>query len=103
MKFLDKQISEAKDNYNYFFIKLIFCIFKNIFKLSIILILSSVFNYTIINIIAIMFTIYYFYNSISIGKYYFNIIKEIKDTLVFDELYFEIDFNLLHNDLFRSV
>jgi hypothetical protein len=49
MKFLDKQISEARNNYNYFFIKLIFSIFKNIFKLSIILLISSIFDYTIIN------------------------------------------------------
>lgn len=103
MKFLDKQINETRNNYNYFYIKLIFSILKNIFKLSLILLLSSIFNYTIINIIAIICTIYYFYNIISITIYYFDIINDIRDTLNYEELYFEFDFNILNNDMFRSV
>ena len=103
MKFLDKQINDARNNYNYFFIKLIFLIFKNIFKLSVILLLSNVFNYTLINIIAIISTIYYSYNIISIINYYMNIIKDIKDTLGEDKLYFEIDLSLLYCNFFKGV
>lgn len=102
MNFLDKQISETRDNYNYFFIKLIFSIFKNIFKLSIILLLVSIFNYTVINVIAIIYTVYCFYNIISISKYYFNIIKDIKDTAGYEDFSFEINANLLYNGIFNG-
>lgn len=102
MNFLDKQINEARENYNYFFLKLIFLIFKNIFKLSTILFLCSIFNYTVINIIAIICTVYYFYSIISISKYYFNIIKDIKDTFGYEDFSFEINIDLLHNDIFNG-
>ena len=100
--FLEKQINEAKENYNYFCIKLIICIMKNIFKLSIILLLSSIFNYFIINVIAIICTVYYFFILFDIIKYYSNIIKDIKDTVGYEELCFEINFDLLNKDIFRG-
>lgn len=103
MNFLDKQINEANDNYNYFFTKLIFCILKITFKLLIVLLLSSIFNYIFINIIAILFTIYYFYNIIKVSKYYIDIIRDIQETLGYTKLCFEIDLNLLHINLFRGV
>ena len=34
---------------------------------------------------------------------YFDIINDIRDTLNNDELYFEFDFSLLYNDMFRNV
>ena len=95
MNYLDKQIKHARDNYNYFFIKLIFCILKNMIKLSIMFLLSSIFNYTCINIIVLLYTIYTIYNIYSLCVYYFNIINDIKDTLGYEELTFEIDFSLI--------
>ena len=50
---LDNQIEIAKYNYNYFFTKMIVKILQTCFKLSCILLISEIFNYTIINIIAI--------------------------------------------------
>lgn len=102
MNFLDKQISNARENYNYFFIKLIFSILKNIFKFSIILILSNIFDYTIINIIAIICTLYYSYKIISISAYYLNIINDIKNTLGYEDYSFEINVELLSNYFFRG-
>lgn len=103
MNYLDKQIREAKDNYNYFFIKLIFGILKIIFKLTVVLLISNIFNYTIINIIAIFYTFYSIYDISSTCKYYFNIINEIKNTLGFNNLVFEIDLNLINRSFVKSV
>lgn len=103
MNYFDKQIRTAKDNYNYFFMKLIFGILNIIFRLSIMLLISIIFNYTIINIIALIYTVYSFYNIVNICKYYFNIINDIKDTLGYSDLYFEIDFSLFDNNIFKGV
>lgn len=103
MNYLDKQIRAAKDNYNYFFMKLIFSNLNIIFKLSIMLLISSIFNYTIINIITLIYTIYSLYCIINICNYYFNIIKDIKDTLGYSDLSFEIDFSLFDNNIFKGV
>ena len=54
---LDNQIEVAKYNYNYFFTKMIVKILQTCFKLSCILLISEIFKYTIINIIAIIYTI----------------------------------------------
>ena len=103
MNYLDKQIRIAKDNYNYFFMRLIFSVLKVIFKLSFILLLSSVFNYLIINIIALIYTIYSLCNIYFIIKYYSGIINEIKDTLGYDDYSFELDFNLVNNNIFKGM
>lgn len=103
MNYLEKQIKDAKDNYNYFFIKLISCIFKTIGKLSIVLLISSIFNYTIINIIALIYTIYSMYNLYFVWNYYFDFINSIKNTLGYNNFTFEIDLNMLHSDIFRGV
>lgn len=101
--FFDKQISIARDNYNYFFIKLVFSILKSIFKLSIMLIISSIFNYTIINIIVLIYAVYSLYNICSTVNYYLDIIKDIKNTLGYDDLAFEIDVNLINSNFFKGV
>jgi len=103
MNYLDKQVIDAKNNCNYFFVKLIFCVLKNLFKLSIILLISGIFNYTIISIVVLVYTIYSLYDTFNVCKYYFNIINDIKNTLGYNDFYFEIDFNLIHSDFFRGV
>lgn len=103
MNYLDRQLQNVKDNYNYFFVKLIFTIFKVIVKLSFMLLISSIFNYTVINIISLIYTIYAMYNVYSIWRYYSNIIDDIKNTLEYDDLSFEIDTRLLSGSLVKDV
>lgn len=102
MSFFDKQKNDVRENYNYFFLKLINLISKDIFKLSSILFLCCIFNYTISNIIGIMCIIYYFYNIISISKHYADIIKDVKKVLGYGCFYFKINFGLLNNNIFKG-
>lgn len=101
--FLDRQINEAKENCNYFFIKLIFCVLKNISRLALLLLISSIFNYLVINIIALIYTFYSLFNIIYIFNYYTNVIKDINDTLGINEFSFEIDFGLVNGNIFKGV
>ncbi len=103
MNYFDKQINDARDNYNYFFIRLIFEIFKIFFKLSIMLLISGIFNYIVINIIALLYAIYSMYNIGIIFKYYLNIINEIKNTMGFNNYVFEIDLNFISRNFFKGV
>ena len=103
MKYFERQIKEAKDNYNYFFMKLIIDILKVLMKLSIILLITCILNYTIINILALIYTIYSLFIIGWLYKYYFNIINDIKDTLGYSKLSFEVDFNFINRGILRSV
>ena len=78
---LDNQIEIAKYNYNYFFTKMIVKILQTCFKLSCILLISEIFNYTIINIIAIIYTIISLFNIYIIISNYKYIIEDIRKTL----------------------
>lgn len=102
MNYFDRQIDDARSNYNYFFIKLFFSILKIIFKLSIILIISNVFNLTFINIMAICYTIYSFYEIYRVCTYYIDIINDIKNTLEIN-LVFEINFNNISKNILNGV
>ena len=97
MSYVTNQLEEAKYNYNYFFMKMIIKVLQVCFKLSFILLLSSIFNYLIINIIAIICTSIY-----NIIKNYVYIIEDIRDTLNID-LSFELDLNVLSNNLFKGM
>lgn len=103
MNYLDKQLKEAYVNYNYFFVKLIFSIFKIIVWLAFMLLISSIFNYTIINIMVLIYTFYALYSIYDIWKYYTIIITDIKETLKLDNLSLEIDTNLLNINFFKGV
>ena len=103
MTYFDRQIKIARDNYNYFFMKLIFSIFNIIFKLTILLIIVSFFNYVIINIIALLYTLYSFYRIYRIYVYYIAIINDIKNTLGYNDFVFELDFNLINRNIFKGV
>lgn len=101
--YLNKQIDIARNNYNYFFMQMITKIFIVLLRLSIILLISGVFNYTIINIIAIVYTIISIYRIVFITSNYKYIIEDIKDTLGFKDLSFEIDLNFIRNNIFRGM
>ena len=103
MKFLDQQIRIAKDNYNYFFMKLLFSVLKIIFNLSVVLLFSSVFNNLVINIIALIYTIYSMYSIYFVSIYYINIINDIKDTLGYNDYIFEIDFSQVNNSVIKGL
>ena len=100
--FLNNQIEEAKYNYNYFFMQMIIKILRVCFELSFVLLLSSIFNYLIINILAIICTIISFVNIFDIIKKYKYIIDDIKNTLGIDYL-FELDFNVISSNLFKGI
>ena len=100
--FLNNQIEEAKYNYNYFFMQMIIKILRVCFKLSFVLLLSSIFNYLIINILAIICTVISFVNIFDIIKKYKYIIDDIKNTLDIDYL-FELDFNVISSNLFKGI
>ena len=101
--FLNNQVDRAKEVYSYFFIKLFFSIIKIIFRLSILLLLSGFFNNTFVNIIALLYTFYSLFNIYFVCVYYFNITDDIKNTLGYDKLSFEIDLNLIHADFIKGV
>lgn len=99
---LDNQIEIAKYNYNYFFTKMIVKILQTCFKLSCILLISEIFNYTIINIIAIIYTIISLFNIYIIISNYKYIIEDIRKTLKL-EVSFEIDLNTMSDKLFEGI
>lgn len=102
MSYFDRQKREAKENYTYFFIKMLFSIFKIFLKLSIVLLISGIFNYTIINIITLLFTLYSFYNIFNTYYYYHDIMSEIKATIS-SEILLEIDFNKIKFNIFKGM
>ena len=93
MSYVTNQLEEAKYNYNYFFMKMIIKVLQVCFKLSFILLLS---------IIAIICTIISFISIYNIIKNYVYIIEDIRDTLNID-LSFELDLNVLSNNLFKGM
>lgn len=103
MNYIEKQMRDAQNNYNYFFIKLIFSILKDIFKLSVVFVIGGFFSNFITNIFMLFFTIYIIYNIISICNYYIHIIKDIKNTIDLESYVFEIDFKLINFNIFRGV
>ena len=103
MTYFDKQINVAKDNYNYFFIQLFFCILKVIFKLVILLIAICFFDHVVINIIVLLYALYSFYEIYRICVYYIDIINDIKNTLKYIDFVFEFYFNLINKNIFKGV
>lgn len=101
--FLNKQFNNAKDNYTYFFIKLVFSILQIFFKLSIMLLLSTILNNFFINIITLIYTFYSLYNISYTVNYYSSIMNDIKNTLGYEELSLEIDLKLIKGDIFSGV
>ena len=76
--FFDKQVKLAYDNYNYFFMKMIVKILQISLKLATVLLISEIFNYTYI-------------------------IMDIKNTLGYDNISFEVDLNFISNNIFKGL
>jgi len=98
--FFDKQKLHAKENYNYFFMKMVFKIILTSFKISTILIFRQIVNNYIINIFTIIFIIFLIYNICENIIKYNKILKDIKKTLNINDLYIEID---LRGNLLKKV
>lgn len=93
----------AYDNYNYFVMVMVVKVIIYLLRLSIVLIISSIFNYLLINIITIIYTIisiFWVYEVISNYKY---IINDIRYTLDYDGLSFEIDLSVITNGIFKGL
>ena len=101
--YINNQIETAKYNYNYFIMKMIIRILQVCFKLSCILLISGIFNYTIINIIAIIYTIMSLFSIYDIVINYKYILDDIANTLGIKKFSFEIDLNVISNDLFKGM
>lgn len=102
MNNINNQLETAKYNYNYFIMKMIIRILQECFKLSCVLLISDIFNYIIINIITIIYTIISLFSIYNIIINYNNIIEDIRTTLGIDKLSFEIDVNVISNNLFKG-
>lgn len=102
MNNINNQLETARYNYNYFIMKMIIRILQVCFKLSCILLISDIFNYIIINIITIIYTIISLFSIYNIIINYNNIIEDIRTTLGIDKLSFEIDVNVISNNLFKG-
>lgn len=99
--FFNNQIMMAKNNFNYFFMKMIVKIFQNIFKIASILLISQICNLLFVNILSILLIITTIYNIYEIVTNYSQILKDIKNTLPNENICYEIDLNTLSNNLFR--
>ena len=71
-------------------------------KLSFVLLFSSLFNYTIINIIAIISSIISIISIYDVITNYKPLIDDIGNTLNIEKLSFEIDLNVISNNLFKG-
>lgn len=93
----------AYDNYNYFIMRMIVKVIQCILKISIILLISGILNYTFINIIAFVYTIISIYSIYLIICNYKYIIMDIKNTLNYQDLSFVIDLNFISSNIFKGL
>ena len=98
-----KQVEEAQNNCNYFFNKLLSCILSIILKLLSIILISIIFNYLIINIIAILYTFYSLYSLMEVTSYYMNIIKDIAISSNIKLTSFEVDPNIYKEEVLKKI
>lgn len=97
---LEKQKKIAKDNYNYFLVKLIFKILFILLKLSLILIIYSLIDNIIFNLFVILYIVASIFSIVyNLVKYYY-ILNEIKLSLNMDNSFLVIDFR---NDIIKKV
>lgn len=101
--YFNNQKIMAYDNYNYFIMKMIVKIIICTLKLSIMLVISGIFNCLFINITAIIYTIISIFKVYEIIYNYKYIISDIKNTLNYETLSFEIDLNVVTNNIFKGL
>lgn len=97
--FLDIQKEHARENFNYFFMKLISKTLNYLLKITLFLLVTEIFDYTIISIFCFIYVIYSIYSMYNVYSNYNSIMKDIKESIDGDEIYYEIDFHQLKNNL----
>ena len=100
---ISKQIRDAKDNFNYFFMSCIVKIIKSMLLLASILVLNVIFDNLIVYIITLLYTLYTLYKVYNIINMYKYILDDIKSTLYKEKFYYIIDTNKTKNNLFNGV
>ncbi len=100
---LEKQINEAKLNFNYFFMMMISKIIKNILILTCFLLINQIFDTLTINIITLLYTIYSIFSIYKVIDDYNYILNDIKNTFEDEEFVYIIDTNIIKDNLVRSV
>lgn len=100
---LEKQIIDAKINFNYFFMTMIIKLFKVTTIFGCILLINQIFDILIINILSLIYsliTIYIIYRIIDNYNY---ILKDIKKTFAKEVFTYTIDTNTFKDQLFEKV
>lgn len=100
---LDKQIKEAKINFNYFFMVMIVKIIKQIILLTTILLINQVFDILIINIITLLFTICSIFIIYKIAEHYNYILNDIKNTFSTVDFTYIVDTYFIKESLLKKV
>ena len=101
--FLEKQINVAKDNFNYFFMKMITKIIKLFIVFTCILLINQFFDTLFMNIITLLFTLIFIFRVYKIIDEYTYILNDIKNTFIDIEFPFIVDTNVIKNDLIGMV
>ena len=99
---ISKQIIDAQNNFNYFFMVIIIKVFKLLSLLAVILLISQLINNIIINIITLILTFYIFYKIYSTIDIYKYILDDIQNTLTNTKFNYIIDFKVFKNNLLRK-
>jgi len=100
---LNEQVVSAKENVNYFFSRMVLAVMITLLKLVVIVVIGFVFSHVFVIGLLLLYTIYLFYDVISKINYYFDIIKDINETLGITEREASVNFKEVHNFVFSGV
>lgn len=101
--FLEKQINTAKDNLNYFFMKMITKIIKLFIVFTCVLLINQIFDTLFINIITLIFTLFFIFRVYKIIDEYTYILNDIKNTFNTTKFSFIVDTDIIKKDLIGMV
>ena len=97
--YVNNQIKDANNNFNYFLVRLITLIVRVIFIISLILIINSFISSTFVNVISIIFMILYGIHVFNKVSYYSEVMLDIKSTIPKEKISYELDINTLSDNL----
>ena len=80
-EFLNNQVVEAKKNSNYFLSRIVLLLLFTLVKVILIVFIGIIVSNPILIGIELLYTIYLLYDVIGSVNYYFDIIRDINDTL----------------------
>ena len=91
-EFLNNQVVEAKKNSNYFLSRIVFLLLFTLVKVILIVFIGIIVSNPILIGIELLYTIYLLYDVIGSINYYFDIIRDINDTLKSMDSSVDMDF-----------